>query len=314
VTPARRRGLLVAAQVVLLGGGIWFLVASARANWAALARFPVRIAPGPLLAGSALTAVTWFYLVRVWSRSLRWWSPPQELSFRPALRIWFLTNLARFIPGTVWQFAGLAALATAHGVSAMAATGAVLLQQLTLLVTGAGVTLALVPNLARQWGARLASGAAWGIAAGVAAVCLLLLPVTRRWLRRAVDRVARRDVPWPEPPRHAFTLYVVGLTVPWLAYGVAFWLFGRAVLGPAAPDLVLAAGAFVGSYVAGLVAVFAPGGIVVREAALVAVLSPAIGGETALLLAIASRLWLTVLELVTALGVLLWPQPSHATP
>jgi hypothetical protein len=76
---------------------------------------------------------------------------------------------------------------------------------------------------------------------------------------------------------------------------------------------LLAAGTFVGSYVAGLVAVFAPGGIIVREAALVAVLSPAIGGETALLLAVASRLWLVALELVTALVVLLWPQRSPST-
>lgn len=313
MTPAGRRRLMVAVQVVLLGAGIWFLVASARGHWSELTRFDLHFAPAPLVAASAITVATWFYLVGVWSRSLRWWAPPQYLTFRQALRIWFLTNLARFIPGTVWQFAGLAALANAQGVSAVAATGAVLLQQLTLLVTGAAVTLALVPNLAREWGTGLGAGLVWGLMAGVAAVGVLILPTTRRWLRIAVARVARRDVPWPEPPRGAFTVYVLALVLPWLVYGMAFWLFGRALLGPAAPGLLLAAGTFVGSYVAGLVAVFAPGGIVVREAALVAVLSPAIGGEAALLLAVASRLWLVALELVTALVVLLWPQRSPST-
>jgi hypothetical protein len=42
---------------------------------------------------------------------------------------------------------------------------------------------------------------------------------------------------------------------------------------------------------------------VVREAALVATLAPTIGGGPALVLALASRLWLLVVELLTALGV-----------
>lgn len=314
MTSAGKRWALIIAQAALLGAGVWFLVAAARRNWDALTRFDFHFTIAPLLLGSVLTAATWFFLVSVWIRSLGWWTPPQRLAFRPALRIWFLTNLARFIPGTVWQFAGLAALASAHQVSAVAATGAVLLQQLTLLVTGAGVTLALVPNLTRGWGTAIANGLVWGLGAAAVAIGVLMLPDARRWLRRAVARVAGRDVAWPEPPRRAFTMYVLALTVPWLVYGVAFWLFGRALLGPAAPGLWLAAGAFVGSYVAGLVAVFAPGGIVVREAALVAALSPAIGGDAALLLALASRLWLVALELVTALAVLVWPRPSPRVP
>jgi len=313
MTPAAKRALMLGVQAILLGAGTVFLVLAARDNWEALSRFDLRLTFSPLLVASLLTAATWFYLVNIWRRSLAWWTPPQYLAYRAALRIWFLTNLARFIPGTVWQFAGLAALAAAHRVSAVAATGAVLLQQLTLLVTGAGVTLALVPTVTRDWGGVRANGLLWGLAAGIAAVAVLMLPITRRWLRLAVAWVARRDVPWPEPPRRAFTVYVLALAVPWFVYGLAFWLFGRALLGPAAPGFWLAAGAFVGSYVAGLVAVFAPGGIVVREAALVAALSPAIGAEAALLLAIASRLWLVALELVTALAVLMWPQPSPST-
>jgi uncharacterized membrane protein YbhN (UPF0104 family) len=64
-------------------------------------------------------------------------------------------------------------------------------------------------------------------------------------------------------------------------------------------------GAFTGSYVLGLLAVFAPGGILVREAALVATLGPALGPPSALLVAVGSRLWLLALELLTALTVFL---------
>ena len=75
------------------------------------------------------------------------------------------------------------------------------------------------------------------------------------------------------------------------------------MLGAGAPPFSLAVGSFVASYVAGLIVVFAPSGLVVREAALVAALGPAIGGGPALVLALAARLWLLVVELLTALGV-----------
>jgi len=94
--------------------------------------------------------------------------------------------------------------------------------------------------------------------------------------------------------------------LPWIAYGVAFWLFGLALLGDAAPSVLPAAAVFIGSYVAGIIAVFAPGGLGVREAAMVILLSPVTGPAPALLLAIASRLWLVALEILTALGVLAW--------
>jgi hypothetical protein len=314
VTPAWKRPAVLILQIALLGAGVWFLAATARANWSALARFELAPAPAPLIAASLITAATWFGLVAVWARSLRWWRPPQHLPLGPALRIWFLTNLARYIPGTIWQFAGLATLASRQGVSPVAATGAVLFQQVTLLVTGAGVAFALMPRVARAWGAELSWGLAWGLVAALLLLGAVLVPTTGRWIRRAVARVAGRDVPWPEAPPRELAVYVSALTLPWIAYGVAFWWFGLALLGDNAPSLGLAVGAHTASYVAGIVAIVAPGGIVVREAALVAALSPAVGGEHALLLAVASRLWLILLELVTAVAILAWPRtPSPRT-
>jgi len=70
----------------------------------------------------------------------------------------------------------------------------------------------------------------------------------------------------------------------------------------------------VGAYVAGLLVVFAPSGLVVREAAIVAGLSPLIGGGRALTLALGSRLWLVALEVATALGVLLVHRLAREAP
>jgi len=65
--------------------------------------------------------------------------------------------------------------------------------------------------------------------------------------------------------------------------------------------------AYTGSYVAGVIAVFAPAGLLVREVALVQALTPVVGGADAVILAVASRVWLTLLELVAGAVVLAWP-------
>lgn len=306
------RWLRRALQVAGLAAAAWYLVHTAQAHRAELAAVPVQLALFPLLVASVITVLTWFLLVRSWAGSLHWWN--QSLPMPQAVRIWFLTNLSRFVPGGIWQFAHLSAEAVGAKVSPVAAAGAVLFQQLVLLGTGVALTAALAPALPGLLPAGLSPAAALAVASlGVAAV-IILLPVATPALERLTSRLLRRDIAWPTTGRGDLTRYVATLVLPWVAYGVAFWLFGRGLLGPAAPGVVMATAAFVGSYVAGILAVFAPGGIGVREAALVVLLAPAVGPAAALLLAVASRLWLVALEIATALAVLAWQRRANPNP
>ncbi|MGH7703356.1 MAG: hypothetical protein ACREMO_09700, partial [Gemmatimonadales bacterium] len=247
---------------------------------------------------SLLTAGTYFFLIAAWVLSLRWWG--QRLPYAPALYIWFVTNLARFIPGAVWQFAGLAAMTMARGVSPVAATGAVLIQQVVFLATGMALTMILLPQGLGGWATGLPPGLGIVLVGLLMTSVVFLMPVLFPTLVRLTGRLFGWELTLPAPRRSGLALYVLAMVVGWLAYGVAFWLFGRALLGDRAPDLPLALGAFIGSYVLGLLAIFAPGGIVVREAALVAALSSRLGAPDAILLAVASRLWLLTVEILTA--------------
>jgi uncharacterized membrane protein YbhN (UPF0104 family) len=191
--------------------------------------------------------------------------------------------------------------------SPVAATAAVLLQQAVLLATGVALGLALAPRMLGAWTAAFPAGLLLTFAAALVLGVALLLPPALPALERILTRLVRRPVPWPTPPARQFAVYVLALALPWLAYGLAFWLFARSLLGAGAPGPLFCLAAFTASYVAGIVAVFAPGGIVVREAALVAALAPRVGAQNALLLAFGSRLWLVALEVVTALAIVaLW--------
>ncbi len=307
-----RRLLGILGQIIALGAGVWFLVRTAAGNWGTLALADLNPSWTPILAGSVLTAATYLYLVFVWVESLRWWR--QRLGYIHAARIMFLTNLARFIPGMIWQLVGVAAMAQTQAVSPVAATGGILLLQVVLLVTGVAVAAAWAPALLAHWAVVVPPGGLLGLTLVSMVIVVLLLPPAIPFFSRLAGRVLRRPMEWPAPPRGAFALYVAGLCLPWITYGVSFWLFCRGLLGTQAPGFSLAVGAFVASYVAGLIVVFAPSGLVVREAALVAALTPSIGGAAALVLALGSRVWLLIVELATALGAITLHSIVYGTP
>ena len=87
-----------------------------------------------------------------------------------------------------------------------------------------------------------------------------MLPVIRRW----TERVLKRPLPLPVPQRGPFALYVVRVALGWVGYGLAFWMLTHALLGDAAPSAWVAVTSYVASYMVGLLAVLAPGGLVVR--------------------------------------------------
>jgi len=263
---------------------------------------------GTLAAASGVWLASYAQLVQLWASSLPWWdaalrATPRRLTWFQAMRVFFVTNLARYVPGAVWQFAGLAAMSTDAGASPVAASVAVLLQQVVLLSTGFVLILSGAPHFLGAWTNTLDTLSQFVLAAVLTAGLIWAgpraLPVVRRW----AERVIKRPVPLPSPPPGAFAIYVVRAALGWVGYGLAFWLFGRALFGDAGPRMWLAGTTYLASYLLGLLAVFAPGGIVVREGALVLQLKAAIGPDRALVLAVASRLWLVSLEIIGALTV-----------
>src|SRR6476661_919322 len=141
--PGRHRNLRRALQAILIAAALLFVWRFARAHQADISRVPLKVAVLPLVMASVVWAIAFGGLVILWGRSLRWWGA--RMRGQAALRVFFLSNLARYVPGGVWQFAGLAAMSSAQGVPPIAATAAVLFQQAALLATRTALALALSP-------------------------------------------------------------------------------------------------------------------------------------------------------------------------
>jgi hypothetical protein len=115
-------------------------------------------------------------------------------------------------------------------------------------------------------------------------------------------------------PGRAIGVAALGCAAAWILYGLAFRELAIGVLGTASGDATAYVAVFTLSYLLGFVAIFAPGGIGVREVSLASLLVAAglAAGPEAALLVIASRLWLTVLEVVPGVALLAWRAPAAA--
>ncbi len=236
----------------------------------------------------------YLYSASLWGLLVRELGGP-DLENKQALRVFFTANLGRYLPGKVWQLAGLAYLAQREGVPAGTATAAALLGQAFSLAGAALVGLGVL--LGDGWGWEMGRNWMAGILLGL--LLVMTFPAILRPLVRAVIQRAKGSVPGPLWPDQAFGVRWLGLYgVSWILQGGAFWILGWSLGMPLPPWPGLAV--FPAAYLLGYLMVFAPAGILVREGFLIAFLSPILGPDGAVL-AVVARLWTTVLELGPAL-------------
>jgi glycosyltransferase 2 family protein len=251
--------LAAIAFVVLRVRSLWHGsgIELAQVDWGALAgAFVLGV------AGTAAGALIWLAILEsLGVRTKLWW-----------VGLFFQAQLGKYIPGSVWQYAGRAAVARTHGI-AVRPVGVSLPVEFAASAVAAGSMAAF---LLGWWGAAV-----------VGAAALLLI---------AFERPSRSRRPALFAAIRATILYVP----VWLLLGASFWLCARGLLGAPTEDLTFYIGAFAVAWLAGLVAVYAPGGLGVREAVLVALLSSRIGAANALVVAAASRLILILADVLLA--------------
>jgi glycosyltransferase 2 family protein len=284
--------MLAAVAVLLAGQAIV-------AQWNAFRASGAHLEPRWALVGasSLLVLLTYALLIETWRRTVRAWD--SELSFTRAARIWCISNLGRYLPGKVWQIGAMGVMAQAEGVSPVAATGSALLINLVNLLAGFGVVLVTGADFFDA--PRTAGLLAVALAAGILAAPRVVQP-----MGRLAGRLLGRPLDVPALPARAVWLAAVGCLLAWLLYGVAFQLFVAGLLGAAPGRTTAYIAAFTGSYLLGYIALFAPGGIGVREGTLIVALGRlglAQAGAAGVI-SVASRLWLTVLEVLPGLGFL----------
>jgi uncharacterized membrane protein YbhN (UPF0104 family) len=290
-----RRVFKVLAQLAVTGLVTWLILERLGPGLSELARTaPRQLEPrwGWITASCGMLATGYAFSGWIWGRMVEDLGGP-AVSASDAIRTYMVANLGRYVPGKIWQIAGLALLARARGVPAPIATAAAVVGQAVAL---AGAMLVGLPALGRG-GPDLSRWAA--VAATIGVVTVVIVPKVFRPLLRLWLRWAPGETP-EEVPISALKgfRWLALYTLNWGGYALAFWMLVRGLSLPG--GLFDVGPAFAAAYVLGYVVLVAPAGLGVREASMLTFLAPIMGPSGATLAVVAARVWTTVVEVVPA--------------
>jgi hypothetical protein len=240
-----------------------------------------------LLLQALLLAELWRRLLAVCGVSLRQ---------RQGYALWLQSQLARYLPGGVWEVATRVVMGRQHGIGALVMS-AVYGLELGLQMLSAGIFL----------GAALALRAERPPAAYLVLLAVLLLgclivllpPVFNPLVQWGLRLLRRPAVSVQLTYRAALGLFTAYLLAHLLS-GASFVLFARStgwLPWSAAPHLTAA---YVGAWLIGQVAVFVPTGIGVREGAFGLILGQRYPFVTTSTLALGFRLVIALRDLIVA--------------
>jgi uncharacterized membrane protein YbhN (UPF0104 family) len=205
---------------------------------------------------------------------------------------WMSSLLGKYLPGKVFLLFGRVYFYRGSG----ATTGQV---SLCFLIEAccSGLATLLVFGSAVTWQRTAALGVLKPVMAAVAAVLLIAThPAVLRAGINAVLRLAKR----PELEIRLRWRDVLGwtllLSVNWLILGAGFYLLLRAIIDVPPTLYLFVTGAFAVAGIVGVLVLFAPSGIGVREGVMTFVLSAVLPAGVAAVAAILARVWMTLAE------------------
>ncbi len=217
-----------------------------------------------------------------------------RFSYRDCFRMYNLTQLGKYIPGSVWQFLGRIALYRERGLSNKTIKDTLLLETFWVVFSAFVIGLLLVLIMQRALIGSLLGQLPEPLThpttlIGMSLILLSLLILWRKplWAYARAYRFDRE------------ILFVVVLI--WLCLGFSFWITLLPIL-TTQPSFLYIVGLYALSYAIGFVIPFAPAGIGIREAVLVTGLLPFLDAGTAVVLATINRVFYIVAEIILVIG------------
>ena len=292
--PLRRRTAVGAVvQGIVLLAAVAYIAYGLVHEWESLRQHKWALRWAPLLLSVPLAAGWFLCRAWLWERLLD--SFGYRVPYRRAFRTWVLSELARYVPGKIWIVVGRTYYSARDGVPA------------SIVVTGMAFELALVALSATGFFLVRAAAASRLVhipGLWVAIGALLLLALAHPRIITPVVNAALRRLGQPMIPTQlhyrALLAMVAVCALMWLCMCGGFALLAVSIATVGAGDLIGIAASFPVAWVIALVSVVAPAGLGVREGVLAALLSGVLPEGMALVVALASRVWVTGVELVCA--------------
>lgn len=278
-------------RLVALGVVIAFGVLAVSNQWSGVRDSLNELEPTALMASAAAGLGALGCALLVWRTLLA--DLGSRLTLLAAIRVFFVAQLTKYVPGSVWPVLAQMELGRDAGVPRPRSAAAFVLALLVANASGlfvACVTLPLLASVAAERFRWLLLAAPVFLAVAHPGVLNPLLGVALRVTRREPMTTA---LSW----RGTLTAYTWSL-VGWVAAGLHVWFVTLAFAGTGRGGFLLAVGGFALAWCAGFWAFVFPAGVGIRDLALAAALTPVLGEAAALAAALVSRLLLTLVDLL----------------
>ncbi|MAP62557.1 MAG: hypothetical protein CMH34_02165 [Microbacterium sp.] len=261
--------------------------------WALVATWDEVLAALKQLTWAAVLVAFFSCVVALGLNAMSWRAVMHAVGLRAhvseAFRVFFLSQVGKYVPGSIWPVVAQAEFARDHGVSrARAMTGSIVAMIVGVVTSGiigaVGLVLSVPGAVGQYW---------WALVVAVLLACLLFPAVLDRLVSMAFRLTRRPDAPVRIGARPLLASAAWSAAM-WLVLGVQAWVLLREM----APGttFVLAAGAFAFAWLVGFLVVIAPAGVGAREAALILALSTVADPGEALSFALISRFVMTLAD------------------
>jgi len=279
--------IIVLPIFIFLGKMVW-------ENWSQIkeASFSFRFLP--LFLSTLLFALSYF--IQIWAWYLITLKLNIALPWNETVRNWFTSQLGKYLPGKVWIFLSRFYLYESKGKSKKAITLALYFETITMVMAAGLLSFISLFSSWKDHSSYLGISTPWLILLSIGAF-LFLHPAVLQKIINSILAFFKRD-PISISLSYLNILWILGICVLcWMIGGIGFYLFIDSVY-PISPQQVLfLIGALTISSTLGLLALFAPSGLGVREGALVYLLSSIMPSSVAVILSILTRLWMTLIEI-----------------
>lgn len=285
-----KRGIRLVVPAVLL----FFVVRYLFHDTAKIQRVLTEVSPLWVLAaficyftGVGIIGINWRRLLAVLGA---------ECDMQTALKSYYYSQLAKYVPGRVWGATGRIVLLRGASIPEGTAALGILLESVILMVSASIVGLLALGSYGRlPLEVRC-------LAIASPFILLLLHPA---FMHRAVRAMARRfpkHVMYPETlPGFRYMVILAGRYCGvWLFQGLGFWCAVHSLVPIKSTDVIPVIGGNALAWLAGFVVVFTPAGLGVRELVLTRLNSGRIGVGPAALAAFIARILVILSELLGA--------------
>ncbi len=236
-----------------------------------------------------------------WSLLVKWYSDRQQQpSLSQSLRVFFVANLAAYLPGTYWFIAWRLVLNRKFGVGSLQTAVVTVLEQFLLVCSGGLVTLVGMGTFARWTNDALRL--TWMISLLTVIGLVLIHPKSYQFVVRTIKKRFNRDIPNVSISYPAMIGLLALSLFTWILGSLSLWFLMAIWL----PQLSLGnlweiAPIFAGSWLIGYFTPIAPSGLGVREGVMaIALTTLNLSTAAGFILAMLSRLVIVLADLLGA--------------